>query len=50
MWAAMELTAAIPGATHGCIRTRNPDILRLARFMPIGVLRDRVPTRALSPT
>ncbi len=27
----------IPGAvSHGCIRLRNPDILRLAKLMPIG--------------
>jgi lipoprotein-anchoring transpeptidase ErfK/SrfK len=27
----------IPGAvSHGCVRLRNPDILRLARLMPVG--------------
>jgi lipoprotein-anchoring transpeptidase ErfK/SrfK len=27
----------IPGrVSHGCIRLRNPDILRLARLMPVG--------------
>ena len=27
----------VPGAvSHGCIRLRNPDILRLARLMPVG--------------
>ena len=27
----------LPGrVSHGCIRLRNPDILRLARLMPVG--------------
>jgi lipoprotein-anchoring transpeptidase ErfK/SrfK len=27
----------IPGTvSHGCIRMRNPDIVRLARLMPVG--------------
>ncbi|CAA9524883.1 MAG: Protein erfK/srfK precursor, partial [uncultured Solirubrobacteraceae bacterium] len=27
----------IPGrVSHGCIRMRNPDILRLGRLMPVG--------------
>ena len=29
--------ALIPGRiSHGCIRLRNPDILRLGRLMPVG--------------
>jgi hypothetical protein len=32
-----SLPGLIPGAiSHGCVRVRNPDILRLAKLMPVG--------------
>jgi lipoprotein-anchoring transpeptidase ErfK/SrfK len=32
-----SLPGLIPGRiSHGCVRVRNPDILRLARLMPVG--------------
>jgi lipoprotein-anchoring transpeptidase ErfK/SrfK len=32
-----SLPQLLPGrVSHGCIRLRNPDILRLARLMPLG--------------
>jgi lipoprotein-anchoring transpeptidase ErfK/SrfK len=31
----------LPGrVSHGCVRLRNPDILSLARLMPVGTLVD----------